>query len=99
VASLIDVVRNNNEELWEDAKNRANGKVVKWLMRHYLEARSGFADRRSKAIKRGETRRANIARRSGEATVRAAVPETVDQDDVDQDDDSTQEDVVMPQNV
>ena len=63
-------------------------------MRHYLEARPGFADRRSKAIKRGETRRANIARRSGEATVRAAVPETVDQDD-----DSTQEDVVMVQNV
>lgn len=81
VASLIDVVRNNNEELWEDAKNRANGKVVKWLMRYYLEARPGFADRRSKAIKRGETRRANIARRSGEATARAAVPETVDQDD------------------
>lgn len=81
MASLIDVVRNNNEELWEDAKNRANGKVVKWLMRYYLEARPGFADRRSKAIKRGETRRANIARRSGEATARAAVPETVDQDD------------------
>ena len=81
--SLKDIVRNNNEELWNDKKKHGNGKLVRWLMRHHVEARPDFQRRRSKAVQRGETRRANIARRSAEAAPNDMQDVVVQEDDSD----------------
>ena len=52
-------------------------------MRYHVEARPDFQRRRSKAVQRGETRRANIARRSAEAAPNDMQDVVVQEDDSD----------------
>ena len=57
--TFYDVVRRENNELFEDPRNLHNGKIVKWLIKHYTTQGSRYENNRRLAVERNKKRKEN----------------------------------------
>jgi len=63
---FYEVVRRENNELFEDPQNMHNGKMLKWLIQHYTRMGSRYEDNRKLALERNKKRRENALDRQNQ---------------------------------